>query len=303
MRHSKAPTLLVLAASGFMMTGCTESGAESSAPAWTGTGPRYASTETKEVIERMVDAHGGMEAWERAPSVSYDNVFFNPYSDAAQGADPWWVVHEQIEQGRRRVIQDWTIDEGLLVYDGERTWSKGYQKGNPPTFMVYFFYYFTQLPWLTQDDFVELSNTGIGRLPLREKEYVTVEMTYSRRPAAGKTEYDSYKLYIDPNSYLLAGYEYSVAYGAMVDLLGVDPSRRTFGPMLRVHDGFTTVDGLTVPSRMATWAPDHSVVYGHHVILNYNYRLPFDERRLQMPDDAEIDAPQYERSAARQDQS
>jgi hypothetical protein len=257
-------------------------------------GPDYATAQTKEIILKMVAAHGGMEAWRRAPSVSYDNIFFNPY--AQQGSDPWWVVHEQIEQGARRVIQDWSIDDGLLVYDGEKTWTKGYEKGNPPTFMVHFFYYFTQLPWLTQDDGVRLGAPGRGTLPLWDGDLITIDMTFSKAPAAGKTARDSYKLYIDPASYLLAGYEYTIGYGALVDALGLPPEQDTFGPMLRVHHAFDTVDELTVPTRMSTWAPDGSQTYGHHVILNYSYSDAFDESRLIMPADGVVDEPRPDRA-------
>ncbi len=33
-------------------------------------GPRYDSPETEELIERMIEAHGGMEKWRSAPSLS-----------------------------------------------------------------------------------------------------------------------------------------------------------------------------------------------------------------------------------------
>ena len=278
-----------------MVTGCNDSGAGSDIPGWTVSGPRYASAETQNIIEKLIAAHGGMEKWSSAPSVTYDNIFFNPYSDAAAGQDPWWVVNEQIEQGQRRVIQNWTVDEAILVFDGSETWTRGYEKGNAPTFMVHFFYYFTQLPWLTQDDGVALSTVGKGKLPLSSKEYYTVDLTYTKAPGPGKTKFDSFKLYIDPDTFLLAGYEYSVGYGAMVDALGVPTGQQTFGPMLRVHNDFATVDGLTVPTRMATWAPDHSQVYGHHVILNYSYDKPFDESKLTKPEGAIVDVPQPER--------
>ncbi len=36
-----------------------------------GTGPDYATVETRTVIEAMVEAHGGMEAWRRVESFRF----------------------------------------------------------------------------------------------------------------------------------------------------------------------------------------------------------------------------------------
>ena len=46
-------------------------------------------------------------------------------------------------------------------------------------------------------------------------------MTFTEKPAVGKTAQDSYKLYIDPDTYLLQGYEYIIGFGPMLDLMDV----------------------------------------------------------------------------------
>ena len=40
--------------------------------------PTYDSDQTRETVERLIDAHGGLDAWRKAKTLSYDNLFFNP---------------------------------------------------------------------------------------------------------------------------------------------------------------------------------------------------------------------------------
>jgi hypothetical protein len=239
------------------------------------------------VVARMIEAHGGMARWKAAPSIRYNNTFFNPFA-AQQGENPWWYAQEQIEQGRRRVVQEWTLDEARLVYDGQETWTTNWQMGNPPRFMVHFFYYFLNLPWLTQDANVRLGEPGEGRLPGFDKTYLTVRMTFVEEPTVGKTALDAFNLYIDPDTYRLQGYEYTLGYGPMLDAYDLPPGQ-LLGPILRIHDTFTRVEGLLMPARFHTTSLDGSTTYGYHIITNYRFDQPFDPSRLQKPADAVID--------------
>ncbi len=259
-----------------------------------GSGPHYASPETQEIIDAMVAAHGGLDAWNSASVISFDNTMFNPF--AGDGDNPWWYTHETIEQGSRKAVQDWPLNNATLVYDGEATWTTGWNMSNPPKFMVHFFYYFVGLPWLTQDSNTQLGAPEPGRLPGVDQDLVTITMTFSEAPSVGKTALDSFKLYIDPDSHLLRGYEYSIGYGAMLDLFGV-PEGQVFGPMLRVHDDFAEVDGLTVPIRFHTMAADGSATYGYHILTNYSFSDSFDQDRLHRPADAIVDQSSAERAA------
>ena len=116
--------------------------------------PQYASEETKRVIENMLEAHGGMDKWQSAPSIQYDAVMHNNYHGKNESA--WWVQHEVIDQGTRQVYQNWPLDDAQLGFDGKEVWSQNWERSNPPSMMVHFFYYFVNLPWLTQDEGVVL---------------------------------------------------------------------------------------------------------------------------------------------------
>ncbi|NIR65810.1 MAG: hypothetical protein GWN61_16390, partial [candidate division Zixibacteria bacterium] len=127
-----------------------------------------------------------------------------------------------------------------------------------------------------------------GQLPGFDKDYITVTMEYSGDPGIGKTQKDSYKLYIDPDTYLLQGYEYVIGYGQMLELMKI-PEGQLIGPMLRIHDKLTEVDGLVVPTKMHTMAPDGSATFGYHVLINYAFDQKFDETRMNPPSDAVVD--------------
>ncbi len=251
-------------------------------------GPLYSSPKTKEIIQKMIQAHGGMKVWQDAKSVSFDNIFFNPSAEQMEWPSPWWVSHEVIDPRTRQAYHDWPLDGAQLSYDGNQVWTVDWAQANSPKMQALFFYYFIGLPWLTQDQNVKLSQTGKGMLPGFEKEFITVTMTFKEKPAVGKTDKDSFKFYIDPDTHLLQGYEYVMGFGAMLDAMGM-PDGQLMGPMLRIHDKFAKVDGLTLPAEMHTMAPDGSMTYGHHVINNYSLNKPFDQKRMKKPSNAVVD--------------
>jgi hypothetical protein len=251
-----------------------------------GQSPEYADDETRRIVLKMVDAHGGYDIWANAPSISFDNTFYNPFAE--EDENPWWFARESIDQKTRRVFQDWEVDKAVLVFDGKETWTTNWRGGNPPRFMVHFFYYFVNLPWLSQDDNVRLSALGRASLPGYSESFYTVKMSFTDDPAEGKVKADTYKLFINPDTFLLQGYEYSIGYGAMLDLFGL-PAGELFGPMLRVHDTFTERDGLVFPSRMHTMAPDGSQTWGHHIITQVDIKSDFDELWMVKPQGAVVD--------------
>ena len=264
--------------------------------------PDYANEESKKLVEKMIEAHGGWEKWAEAPSLSFDNIFFN--TGAQQGQNPWWVSSEIIEQSSEsRVYQEWPIINSALAYDGKKTWAKeNFRIGNQPKFMVHFFYYFIGLPWLTQDNNVKLGPVekkmyGNSYFNQPEREVFTILMEFKEAPTVGKTKNDFFRLYIDPLNYTIVAYEYAIGYGAMLDLLGVPSGRKFMGPVFRHIDANTNVDGLMFPTQMHTTNMDQSRVYGQHILMNYSITKEFDESLLDMPEDGVIDQSSSERES------
>ncbi len=72
-------------------------------------GPTYASPKTKDVIERMLEAHGGLERWRKAKTIKYTNVMFLPIIDIQEGVsewDRWGCSDETFELTSRRGYHD-----------------------------------------------------------------------------------------------------------------------------------------------------------------------------------------------------
>lgn len=257
--------------------------------------PDYANDETKEIIEQLIESHGGWDKWATAPSIRYDNVFYNTSPSASQ--NPWWVSTEIIEQkGERRndqrAFQEYHLGGSKgsfqMAHDGENVWaSENWGIGNYPKFMTYFFYYFLNLPWLTQDNNVMLSVPEMATY--NEQEVAKIKMTFKEDPSIGKVNKDSFVLYISQETGRLIAYEYSMGFGAQLDIMGLPKSAETLGPVFRHIDEYVSIDGLFFPARMHTTNMDQSNTYGHHALLNYSINERFDLNKVKMPAKAVVD--------------
>jgi len=248
--------------------------------------PNYASDESKRVVEAMVEAHGGLEKWRNAPSIRYDDIMHNPY--AGKGEFAWWVAHEVIDQKTRRVWQDWPMDDARIGYDGKNVWSENWNKGNPAAFMVHFFYYFVNLPWLTQDDGVILAEPTRFVWPGSEVELYEVRMTFDGPPGIGKSGKDFFVLYIHPETYRLVGYQYGSGYKPLVDLMNMPEGQEVFGPLWREITRYEEVGGLLFPTAFHTMPEAGARIVGDHVILNIDVSKPFEDENAVQPKGAVV---------------
>jgi hypothetical protein len=242
-------------------------------PAWAATGP----AESLALVDAVVEAHGGMEAWQRAPTVTFTDEFRS--GEATEG-QPMRVT---VEQGPRRAYIDVVGTDMRMAWDGERAWSENWQLPMPPRFVALLDYYFLNLPWLAKDPGVILSEVGTGTLPGDDAEYKTVKMTFE--PGTGDTPDDHYLLYIDPETDRLAANEYIVTYAALL------PEGTESTPVhLLVYDEWTEVDGLLVPAAYTIY--EDGAVYASNVIRDWSFDQPFDASRMEMPDGAVVDESQ-----------
>lgn len=250
--------------------------------------PQYADDTSKQVIEAMVEAHGGLAKWRAAPAISFDAIMHNNYHGKNELA--WWVARETIDQKTRQVHQDWYLDDAEIAFDGEQVWSRNWHKANPPTAMLYFFYYFVNLPWLTQEDGVVLSEVKAFAWPGHGgKTYHEVKMTFTSQPTMGKSAVDYFVLYIDPVSHLLVGYQYAVGNRALLEALGQPPERELFGPLWRLITKHQTVNGLVFPAAFRTMPEADERIVGNHLITHIDVSTPMDHRKLNKPEGATED--------------
>lgn len=176
-----------------------------------------------------------------------------------------------------------------LGYDGTNVWTTNWIYPNWPRLVTHFFYYFNNLPWLTQDDNVFLGQPEKGTLPGFDKEYITVDMTFPEAPTVGKTVNDKFVLFIDPDTYLLQGYHYYIGYGTMLDYSNQPADKKAVGPNVRIIKNYINVEGLLMPSRYYTTNLKGDPIGGHHTVLNYSITKQLDEALIQIPPEGKID--------------
>lgn len=247
--------------------------------------PQYASDETRRVITAMVDAHGGIERWRAVPSIRFDDMMHMEGHDKGQWG--WWVAHEVIDQKTRQVWQDWPMNDARIGFDGENVWSENWNAGNPSAMMVHFFYYFVNLPWLTQDDGVILSDVEKSTWAGIDSELYKVSMTFDGAPTVGKSGKDFFVLYIDPESYRLVSYQYGSGYAPLIEMMNM-PKGSVFGPMWRVITHYEEVGGLLFPSAFRTMPEPDGRILGDHVILNIDVSTPFESEKAAKPEGADV---------------
>lgn len=253
---------------------------------------RYADAQSKEIITKMVEAHGGLEKFNQAKTLSYDHIMWGVGMPDKYG--PWWVSKEVIEQGSRRVYQDWLWNNAKIAWDGEKVFSEDWARLNPPKMMAHIHYYFIALPWATQDPGVHLSSPEKAKLPEGEKEMWRIRMSFEK--GVGQSSDDYYLLYIDPETYLIAGVGYTVTDGAFLDRMKMPAEIKSIGPMTHVYRQSTEIEGLIFPVKYKTFSPDGKVM-GRHLVINYALNKPFDETRMTMTPKSVIDDSSAERQA------
>ena len=255
--------------------------------------PKYASSETKEIIEKMIKAHGGYDKWKNLETLSFTSAM---YSESL-GFLRFWIKTQTVDMKTRRSYQDWPIVGSKLSYDGKKVFTTDWRVGNPPNHQHSVFYYYVNLPWLTQDDNVSLGIVEkLEHKAFKNKVY-KVKMAFTESPTLGKSKKDTYTLYIDSETFLLNGYEYTVGYGPLLDILKIPMDKGVFGPVLRINTYTGDVNGLKFPMLLTTNSLDLSKQYGDHAIYNFRINEAFDEKRMLMPKNAVIDNSKDKRKA------
>lgn len=227
------------------------------------------------VVDAMIAAHGGMEAWTNAPTVSFTDTWYMGGSTKGESS------RVMVEQGSRRATIDRVGEAGSMAWDGETAWSVDWTSPTPPRFLALLNYYFLNLPWLVKDPGVVLGEPGTGTLWDDPAEYTTVRVTYE--PGTGDTPDDYYVLFIDPETHRLAGCEYIVTYAELLP-----PGVEHTPPHILLYEEYETVNGLLVPTRFTIYEEDHSG-YARCDVTDWSFDKPFDASRMEMPAGAKVD--------------
>jgi hypothetical protein len=253
----------------FLLAGCSREKKETETTEAASPATQATALKGPQVIQDMIAAHGGMDAWKNAPTFSF--------TDQWGDSPPTTFV---VEQGRRRAYFEVPGTDVSVAWDGEKAWSMNWPTQTPVRFLALLNYYFINIPWLTQDPGVKLAGPETGTLPGDSTRYTTVMMTFE--PGTGDTPDDYYRLYIDPQSKMLRAVDYIVTYDALLD-----EGETSTPEHCLVYDQMTTADGLQLPAHFTIY--EAGKVYAACTISNYSLSAPFDEARMTMPPGAVID--------------
>ena len=85
----------------------------------------------------------------------------------------------------------------------------------------------------------------------------------------------------------------------VLDLFQAPPDARFIGPLVHVYEQYETFDGLVIPTKYSTYAPDGQI-YGRHTVKDVSFTVPFDASKVVMPDNAVVDTSDPDKRASAQ---
>ena len=150
-------------------------------------------------------------------------------------------------------------------------------------------FFFLNIPWITQDDGVQLKMTEDKVVDYIEKgkAFYTVRMTFD-----GASPYEFYDLYIDKSSHVLKGVEYAFVNKDLMKIFKVPAEVKFMGPHLKVFKEYVDVDGLKFPARYDTHdLTQGGLVFGVHNITKYSVSQSFPSSKAKRPQNAVIYKP------------
>ena len=230
--------------------------------------------EAHAIVEKMIKAHGGMDVWAGAPSVSFTDVW------ELKGMPMPVKAHVIVEQGKRRAHLEYPDFNARIGWDGEQAWSLNWQSPQPPRFMALLNYFFVNLPWLMKDPGVVLHEPEMVRLSDYPVEYIAIRATYEA--GVGDTPDDYYVLYIHPETFVLRGCAYVVTYPSLLPR-----GAKSTPEHVLIFDDFATVEGLKVPVAFTIY--EEWEFYARCKISDWSFSKPFDPALVALPEGGVVD--------------
>jgi hypothetical protein len=253
---------------------------------------RLEASEGGQVVLAAVDAHGGLEAWYRAPTSSYSweysnaglNMRFKSHLVADNATR--LAYHDLMHVGTPDSVRE--ID-GRFAWNGTVAWMLPDTLSQPnPMFWATTGFYFESIPFVLADPGLRYQKLPADSLD--GQPYDMVKVSFDE--GVGQSDGDTYTLYVDPTTHMIRAIRYTVTFGRGRQAEGATPRETLF-----YYEDYVTVDGLTVPThfrgftfdgqgpgsfRNEAWASDIS------------FRQPFDSSQLEVPDGARTVMPPSE---------
>lgn len=256
--------------------------------------PTYDNKATKTVVEKWVDAHGGVDAWMNAPSMSFTLSMYLgslPVGGETKRTyfDNWRYYSVTMEPSTSRGYVDVPmepIDGPEAGFDGASAWAQNYTFESNPNFrdgpmqLLWCHYGMISLPFVSQLDGVSISTLEPERLEMFDKEFIVIRMTYESIEKPGV-----YDIFIDPDTNLMRAWRHTAFFPLLPGDIKIDAM---FGDgaspgILRLVDEYLTVDGLTIPRSYTSIGPDGKTVTGAHLVVDASFSKPFDAQQAAIP--------------------
>ncbi|MEX2529549.1 MAG: hypothetical protein WD960_02150 [Gemmatimonadota bacterium] len=252
---------------------------------------RLEPTEGGRLVLRAIEAHGGLEAWYRAPTSSYTWEYANVGGDLRFKS---FLVADNLS---RRIYHDLLTTgsfddpdevDARFAWDGREAWIHPASVEQPnPRFWAISGYYFQQIPFVLADPGLHYE-----RIPDEELDGVRFEMVrVFFEPGVGESPGDTYTLYVHPETGLVRALRYTVSYGRDA-APGADLPETLF-----YYDDLVTVDGLTVATAYRGYAfrDGQAGAFRNEAFADsISFRRPFDPARLVAPEGARFVPPPLE---------
>lgn len=185
-----------------------------------------------ELLEKCIDAHGGMDRWNSFAALAYD-------------LDDKGKMVYQITQlkDRRAYLRSKEYEVG---FDGKVAWAVPNAKkvsGASAAFYYNLDFYFIGIPFLLKDKGV--NTIYAGKVDVDGKPYESLKITFKSN--VGLTPKDIYYMYIDPESFMLHILTYSISY--------FDSENAKINSA-KVYSDYEEVQGLLMPTKMENFEWD-----------------------------------------------
>lgn len=200
------------------------------------TAPAQVQSRYPEAFARALEAHGGLENYEKFRSLEFKLENW-PFGKKAPLTD----LHRVDLQNRKVLIEG---DKYRLGFDGDEVWVENPKAlGTPADFYYATPYYFSLVPFVFTDPGTILEDQG--PVTFQNTLYQAVKVTYES--GIGDTPEDYYVLYLDPESYEVKMMSYIVSFPAFRNGKQV----QELEPHVIVYRDYQEVEGLKMPHSFA----------------------------------------------------
>lgn len=242
--------------------------------------PNYTDQQSRELAEKVLAAHGGMEPWADASSLQFK--FFTKMINNPMPFYSFEAVN--IETGAAYI--DWLLFDATVAWDKQKMWSSNWEIPLPAGFFIRLTTSFITLPWQIQADSALVGPVSRGEIPAGGGVvYDVLRVTFDHRsPSIPGTFYD---LYVDPENGLMKAIRFDINHPGMV----ANPNQ-PLGPNFHVFYEYRKIGGLILPTYYESWgqgSANGGKSNAIHVAFDISLDKDFDAAKLTPPDNATVD--------------